>query len=318
MYAHTWMLTPTSRYDNLCMPPVDKSNCCKPQPSFESINTKYERGKIIETTWGRNNHVGGFIRYSIVPLSISDNNGVFDLLSSIFQYNCYAPQCLGDGNNFFNGDPVGTPFNGIKCRMNVKLPDWLPDGYYTMQWRWHSGGDSRNQDALGLTDWVACHDFRIEGGPLNSQPQCPLFIGGDAEDPSKNACEFLKDNVINTCISDTDCYGWYGKAPPKVIMQCPSNILPGGVRSALNGVFQTGQALDLYVGPSNRKEPKPNNVPAIDFASIRAQYDGSPITSSVSIRTQPTTLPSSVSTRTVTRILYRTKTVRLRCSIGLQ
>jgi hypothetical protein len=193
--SHTWLLNPTSRYQSTCLPAYDNSNCCAQRPS--SISTSYSRGQIVSTSWGRNNHVGGFIRYSIVPIDQSDTYGVFDDVSTVFQYNCYAPQCVGNGGGFFSGDPPGTPFNGIRCSMNIKIPDWLPDGTYTLQWRWHSGGDSFNIRNLGLVDYVACHDFNIRGGSQNTKPTCPLFIGGDASNPNTQSCEFFKSNDKN-------------------------------------------------------------------------------------------------------------------------
>jgi hypothetical protein len=217
--AHTYLLSPAARYQDLCQPTFDNSNCCAQKPNTPAIT--YTRGQIVNTAWGRNNHIGGFIRFSIVPLANSDIPGIFDNDSTVFQYNCYAPNCIGHSNSFFTGDP-NYSYNGNRCTMNVKIPDWLPDGDYTFQWRWHSGGDSYNIRNLGLVDFVSCHDFSIRGGPLRPKPSCPLFVGGDASKPNLNACEFFKNVDINTCTDDKNCFGWFGKAPPK-----PScNVLP--------------------------------------------------------------------------------------------
>lgn len=299
--GHTWLLNPTPRHDNLCIPVFDNSNCCKPAPGGV-LGATYQRGQIISTSWGRNNHVGGFIRYTIVPLSQSDNPGVFENDAAVFQYNCYAPQCVGSGGNFFAGDPGGTPFNANQCSMNLRIPDWLPDGQYTIQWRWHSGGDNYNTRNLGLLDFVSCHDFNIAGGPLGTKPGCPLFIGGDASDPTKNACEFFKGNDINTCTVERDCYSWYGKAPPKAITECPTNILPGGMISALNGVFEPGQPLPLYIGRSSTPITNPGTV-EVDFSSIYAQIANANTTITVP---SATTTYSYTATRTITQIVSGT------------
>lgn len=256
--SHTWLLTPPSRHNGLCIPAVDtQTNCCANKPT--NPTTTYTRGQIVRTEWGRNNHVAGFIRYSIVPLINSDILNIFNNDSNVFQYNCYAPQCVGNNNNFYAPDPPGTGFNQNKCSMNIKIPTWLPDGSYTIQWRWHSGGDNYNQRNLGLWDFISCHDFRIQGGPLLQKPQCPLFVGGDASNPNLNACEFFKDNSINTCTIERDCFSWYAKAPPKTIMNCPTNILPGGMNNALRGTFLLGQPLPLYVGPTTQINTNPGN-----------------------------------------------------------
>jgi hypothetical protein len=284
--AHTYLLNPKSRYEGLCIPAVDlNTNCCANKPNI--VTTTYRRGQIVRTEWGRNNHIGGFIRYSIVPLSLSDNYNIFNNDSNVFQYNCYAPQCIGINNNFYTQDPYGAGYNDNKCSMNIKIPEWLPDGQYTIQWRWHSGGDSHNQRHLGLRDFISCHDFRISGGTLKQKPQCPLFIGGDASNPNLNACEFFKDNSIDTCIKEKDCFSWYAKAPPKTIMQCPTNILPGGMTNALKGVFLPGQKLPLYVGPTTQTNKNPGNI-YINLNTIRQQLRNiSPIISPTSQITKP-------------------------------
>ena len=299
IYAHTYLLTPTSRYQGLCIPAVDlNTNCCAQKPT--TVSTTYRRGQIVNTQWGRNNHIGGFIRYSIVPLRLSDNLNIFNNDSNVFQYNCYAPQCIGINNNFYTQDPYGAGYNDNKCSMNVKIPDWLPDGSYTIQWRWHSGGDSYNQRNLGLRDFISCHDFRIQGGPLVSKPQCPLFIGGDASNPNLNACEFFKDNSLDTCILEKDCFSWYAKAPPKTIMQCPTNILPGGINNALKGIFLPGQKLPLYVGPTTQTNRNPGNQ-FINLNNINRQYRN--LTSPTSMRPpRPTTSIQPISRPTTSNI----------------
>ena len=267
--SHTYLLTPPPRINELCSPLWTTSNCCADKPTDVRRLVTYTRGQLVLATWGRNNHIGGFIRFSIVPLALSDSPDAFNE-QSIFQYNCYAPNCVGRDNNFFGPDPPGTPFNGIPCSMYVKIPTWLPAGYYTIQWRWQSGGDNYNTRNLGLLDWKSCHDFRIQGGSMTSKPQCPLFIGGDRNAPNLNACEFFKSNDINTCTAERNCFGWYAKAPPKPILQCPTNILPGGMVNALQQRFETGRELPLYIGISNNTNQNPGGY-TINLNVFRAQ-----------------------------------------------
>jgi hypothetical protein len=330
--SHTWLLTPQARHNGLCIPAVDlNTNCCANKPS--NPTTIYTRGQIVRTEWGRNNHVGGFIRYSIVPLINSDIPNIFNNDSNVFQYNCYAPQCVGNNNNFYAPDPPGTGFNQNKCFMNIKIPDWLPDGSYTMQWRWHGGGDNYNQRNLGLRDFISCHDFRIAGGPLLQRPQCPLFIGGDASNPNLNACEFFKDNDINTCIIERDCFSWYAKAPPKTIMNCPTNILPGGMNNALKGTFLPGTSLPLYVGPSTQTHTNPGNQ-IVNLNNINQQlktiqrtqstpkqYTNTQNTNTQNTNTQNTNIPSIPNTQNIQKckdstIIFINNTIQITCSIN--
>lgn len=252
--SHTYLLTPQSRLQDLCMPAKSgNSNCCASKPN--SVSTTYQRGQIIKTNWGRNNHLASFIRYSIVKLSESDTPDIFNKEENVFQYNCYMTDCYGTNNNPWVGDPSGTPFNGIKCNVNIQIPKWLDDGDYTIQWRWFSGGDSFGIHNLGLIDFVSCHDFKIQGGPKSNKPNCPLFIGGDVANPNLNTCEYFKDNVINTCVDDHNCYSWYYRAPPQKIIDCPDNIIT--LKDSINGNF-IGKKLPLFIGSTTNPNPNPN------------------------------------------------------------
>jgi hypothetical protein len=229
------------------------SNCCAAKPG--SVDITYQRGQIVKTSLGRNNHIGGFVQFSIVKLEDSDIPDIFNKDENIFQYNCYATDCYGANNNPFNGDPAGTPFNGVKCNVNIQIPKWLDDGTYSLQWRWNSGGDSFGIKNLGLIDFVTCHDFKINGGPKASKPSCPLFIGGDVAGPNLNACEYFKAPVINACTNDHDCFSWFAKGVPQKIADCPNNIIT--YKDSQNGNFN-GKPLPLYIGQTTHQNPNPN------------------------------------------------------------
>ena len=260
--CHTWMLSPKPRIDDLCIVKFSGNNCCGNQPTDTSNLPTYQRGQSIETTYGRNNHIGGFIRYYILPLKDSDT-GDFEL----FQANCYAsgPECFGRGNSIFTGDPPGSDFNSVICTNEVFIPNWLKDGSYTLRWLWSNGGSNYNIMHSGLVDFSSCHDFKIAGGPLNVKPNCPLFIGGDMDDLSKNACEFFKSNEVNGCTTGEDnqdiCVGDYGKAPPKEIMNCPTNVRN----------IQDPSNTRLFVG--NSTNPFNNNEYYMNFEEILDQFN---------------------------------------------
>lgn len=256
VFGHTWMLEPQPRLADLCIPvKTGNSNCCAPKPN--SVSTTYQRGQIIQTNWGRNNHLYGFNQYSIVKLSNSDIPDIFNKDENIYQYTCYGTDCTGANNNPFAGDPTGTAFNGLKCNVKFQIPSNLDDGDYTLQWRWFASGDSFNIRNLGLVDFVTCHDFKISGGPKLQKPSCPLFIANDIATPNLNACEYFKDPVINACIDDHTCKSWFAKGVPQKIADCPSNIIT--YKDSQVGNFK-GKPLPLYVGPTthNLQNPEPN------------------------------------------------------------
>jgi hypothetical protein len=258
------------------------SNCCLPKPN--SVNTVYTRGQIVDSSLGRNNHIGGYVQFSIVKLADSDIPNIFNNDVNIFQFNCYASDCVGANNDFYAGDPAGSPFNGIKCNTKFQIPSWLDDGDYTIQWRWFSGGDSFGIHNLGLIDFVTCHDFKIQGGTKTVKPSCPLFIGGDASTPSLNSCEYFKDNKINTCTDEHNCFSWFAKAPPQKIIDCPNNIIT--LQDSKNNNFK-GSKLPLYIGKTNHKLSNPDINQQARIPSII--INSNPVTFS------PTTTSSGIS-----------------------
>ena len=285
--AHTWLLKPQPRLDELVMPAKGGSTCGRGKPA--NAVTTYRRGDIITLSWGKNNHNSGHIRVYVVPLSQSDDYGSYNK-DSLVQTNCYMPDCVGANNSPFNGDPSGTPFNGLLCNINFQVPQWLSDGDYTLRWLWSSGGDSFGLINLGLVDFASCHDFKIYGGGNAPKPSCPLFIGGDSADSTKNTCEFIKNNVINTCTDDRDCFSWYYKSPPDEIINCPSNII--SLAQSKSRDFR-GSRLPLYVGPTSN--PKKNPSPNLEARKPTLVISNTPaVTQTVVINPKTSTLRSCV------------------------
>jgi hypothetical protein len=261
--CHTYMLSPKPRYADLCIPVFDSSTCCAGIPNNFATLPTYSRGQAVYTEWGRNNHVGGFIRYSITEIGNSNNQDSFET----FQYNCYASNCVGYSSSIYTGDPGGSGYNTVKCTANVYIPDWLPDGTYTMQWRWHSGGDSYNIRELGLVDFVTCHDFNIKGGELKPKPICPLFVGGDESTPDLNTCEFFKSNDINACTDIHNCYSWFAKAPPKEILECPTNVV-----NKMRQETRKEPGERLFIGQTLTPNKKPDNIKPLDISTFITQF----------------------------------------------
>src|SRR4051795_11526570 len=64
--AHTYLLTPdTARpQKDTCSPEYGDSACCAAAPG--AVKPTHGRGEKIKTEWGRNNHWGGYIRWTIL------------------------------------------------------------------------------------------------------------------------------------------------------------------------------------------------------------------------------------------------------------
>ena len=130
----------------------------------------------------RNNHIGGFIRYSIIPASAAETRENFD--ANAFFYHCreIPGSCV----------PVNLPYsrfevaydnaggdNKLTCSRKINIPDWLPAGDYTLQWSYFGAGHSYGNQGEANPTYRSCHDIRITSSGKSTKPSCPLFEGGD-------------------------------------------------------------------------------------------------------------------------------------------
>jgi len=292
--AHSRLFIPEPITRELCMPVYANSQCCRSGSyNTNTIRNVWQRGEIIDVEYPRNNHIGGFVRWSIVEYG---NDGLLETKENVFQYNCAMTTCNGINGNPYGSDPNWEIDNGNMCRTTIKIPEHLRDGYYTIQYRIHSQGDSYNIRNLGLMDFASCFDIEIRGGELKEKNACPMFVYGDVIDNNKVSCEFFKDNKINTCTNDRTCYGWFARAPPQDIINCPSNILDGGLQSALQKNYRNIQSEELNIEETSNPRQNPNPSFDVDLNIFRPSSN-----TTVSITTPTTTsITTSITTTTTT------------------
>jgi hypothetical protein len=95
----------------------------------------FEPGQVIKVRYPRNNHVGGFIRWSMIPYGTSESSQSFD--ENVFLYTCRESgnDCHPVGNqpfSLFLNVEDGVPNNQILCGDTIQLPDWLRTIRFTM------------------------------------------------------------------------------------------------------------------------------------------------------------------------------------------
>lgn len=302
VYAHSRLFLPNPVTNELCMPIYSNSQCCRNgQYDIKNIQNIWKRGDVINVEYPRNNHIGGFIRWSIVE---HGNDILLDKSENVFQYNCAMTTCNGFNDNSFASDPNWEIDNGNMCKSIIKIPEYLNDGYYTIQFRIHSHGDSYNIRNLGLMDFVSCIDLEIRGGQLKQKSQCPLFIYGDVVNTNKISCEFFKDVKINTCINYRTCYGWFARAPPKDIIECSSNIIDGGLLNALQRKFTNNVTKELNFEETSHPLKNPNPVLSVDLEKIKSySLKISTTTIPVSTTTIPVSTPIKKNTKKIHKII---------------
>jgi hypothetical protein len=286
--AHSRLFRPEPITRELCMPVYANSQCCRSSGyNINTIRNVWQRGEIIDVEYPRNNHIGGFVRWSIVEYG---NDRVLESKENVFQYNCAMTTCNGINGNPYGSDPNWEIDNGNMCRATIKIPEYLKDGYYTIQYRIHSQGDSYNIRNLGLMDFVSCFDLEIRGGELKEKDTCPAFVYGDVIDNNKVSCEFFKDNKINTCTNDRTCFGWFARAPPQDIIECSTNIIDGGLQSSLQKNYRNIQSEELNIEQSSNPRQNPNPSLNVDLSMFRRTNISTTTSMTTSMTTQTTTI----------------------------
>ncbi|TMW61432.1 hypothetical protein Poli38472_012623 [Pythium oligandrum] len=254
--SHGYMTKPVGRSTDTFGDMENKGACDR---SKSGPVTEFKAGQEITVEWTRNNHKGGFIRYSMVPKG-QDTKANFD--KSTFFYTCRETNCtLKKCKDKWCADDPGSKDHEIKCSAQIKLPDYLKAGDYVLQWTWHSAGSSYNNLGWNTGNYKTCADIRLTTSGTGSKPKCPTFIGGDRvtgmEGKSPDQCFYFDDNDLSTKEvkhgsgpNEGKEYYKYGK--PKEIEQC------GGGSSAT----APAPAPKPAPAPASKPAPAPGPAPA--------------------------------------------------------
>ena len=264
-YAHSFLSVPAGRSTFGQTNSGPSSGNCGPKKSADAKFTPFTRGTPIVTEWPRNNHAGGFMRYSIAPFENSDTDGIFDDPQHVFHYECAEKGCKSGGEDPNGGDPSSTPHSNI-CKGDMTIPGWVPDGKYTIQAQWYGTGNSFGDKFRGQFNFVSCVDVTIAGGTAHQaneytaalksttpQTQCKsgaTFTPGDVT--GTTGCKFFtattgkvhgcQDNACKCAVtsgSDTSCY--QRSAPPEFCGTATNGSTPAtGTNTTSSDAATTG------------------------------------------------------------------------------
>jgi len=208
IYGHSYISSPMTRSNQA----QSESGCrdtCGPCDGIQGSTTPAnvgttQRGASIALTWPRNNHAGGFIRYSWAPSTQSNSQAAFD--AGIAAYYCFeipASTCHATGSDPLGGDS-GAQTN---CGNTITVPNFVADGAWTLQWIWFGG-------IYNLGEYRSCIDYTVSGGTAYSATvPTPPFYGGDVGNPNGGACKFANTNTEHTC--NEPCYGPFPSGVPE-------------------------------------------------------------------------------------------------------
>lgn len=132
----------------------------------------YRRGGRYEMRWTRNNHEGGFVRLSLVPVSQMYNHGAHE--RNAFHWSCWAINRFKCGQMDKYRD-CKHDRKGEAFRDWVTIPPVFPDGDYVLGWSWYGGGEG---DKGHFGDYYDCSFVRVEGGRSQTATHTPTFAGG--------------------------------------------------------------------------------------------------------------------------------------------
>ncbi|TYZ64867.1 hypothetical protein PybrP1_010588 [[Pythium] brassicae (nom. inval.)] len=260
--AHSWLVKPVSRENSASGADTTNTRGC---PSMNpGKSTSFKAGETIDVRYWRNNHLGGFIRWSIVPKGQENSKEKLD--SSAFHYSCResGPECLPKGNqanNMYAGDGVGDTSNVIACGDKITLPDWLPAGDYVLQWTWFGVGSSFGNIGWAEPQFRSCADIKLTTkGSKSSAPNCPTFTGGDRVTKMKNQGNdkcfyFYTTDIVNSVYkgSNTDYASKYKYGIPAPIEKCRGSSGPSAPVVTQKPVTQKPSSPASNQPPATRK-----------------------------------------------------------------
>jgi len=274
--------------DRRCLCNLENGNpvCCSSE--VMKHQKSYKRGDEVEASWWRNNHQGGFIRWSIVPQD-QVSQDAFDSAENVLSYQCNQVGCDatydGSGpNNWDGADKNGFMEWSNMCSGGFKIPYHLKDGAYTVQWIWFGEGDDNNGAMTANSPFQGCVDLQIKGGKTGDKPDCPLFKGGDLSESGDDVCAYVavdKPTLDGVCRDSNKCSGRPAVGIPAGLDQCIAGKAP---KSYPLGMVQSAKgAPDTYTdfspsgsGPSKGKKYAVETESSTTPASVDEGNDSTP------------------------------------------
>lgn len=157
--AHSSLVSPLEEtYDNACrIGGVNRHkgvNCPGPCPTKKKRRNyrvvTYRRGQRTPIEYLRNNHKGGFLRLSLVPVHQKMSHAVH--ARNAFRWSCWSHGRIGCGSG-----SCGTDRTRSRYRQFMTIPDVFPDGEYVLGYAWYGGSFQQG-------DYYSCARVRVKGG----------------------------------------------------------------------------------------------------------------------------------------------------------
>lgn len=143
------------------------ANCGGPCPNYdfrddmkpENPAATWERGQRVTIHYSKNNHEGGFVRLTMVPIDEMNMKSVHDIMA--FYFGCWSSGGYSCNDHEYHRD-CGFDLDNLAWKTDITVPTIYPDGVYVLGWTWYGGGETFGS----FGDYYDCSYVRIRGGPL--------------------------------------------------------------------------------------------------------------------------------------------------------
>lgn len=143
-------------------------NCpgpCPRDPDRKSYRVEeFRRGQWFPLIYYKNNHSGGFLRLTLVPLHHRFNAWVHK--RNAFRWSCWDHGIVNCPQR--NSHECGTDNQGKRYQQWVEIPKVFPDGEYYLGYSWMGGSFHQG-------DYYSCAKIRIRGGPIQNSWK-PIYV----------------------------------------------------------------------------------------------------------------------------------------------
>lgn len=201
------------------VPPEWLSGKNKVRNSADNPAAWWKRGSSVRVKWHRNNHIGGFVRFSLVPLSkIYDSNWH---TYTAFHYGCFE----GHKYSCKGFTQCGKDNDGSGYYQQVKIPSVFPDGKYVFTMVWYGGVRDDRKNAM-FSNFVSSSHVQIKGGNGLGKWYQPKFVPVPSSYDGEQGDRVPKGTCLTTSRWVGECNGrpCYGR---KAVATVPGNFKKG-------------------------------------------------------------------------------------------
>lgn len=200
--CHSFLVSPAPM-SKWCKGCLSCNEVIESELTLSNVDKTWKRGELVDIKWVRNNHNGGFVRLSIVPL-----DKIYDTLAHnklAFYYGCWEQGLFHCGKN----KKCGTDQHGMGFQRKVSIPDIVPDGVYIFAFMWFGGLHYKRKHGL-FSHYTSCSLIRIKGGVTLREQYQKIFEPGDVGEYEKDGlcltCTAVEGQCLNGCTQISSFY----------------------------------------------------------------------------------------------------------------